>query len=201
VESANELAVSLQSGKLPVALNVVDERSVGPDLGRDSIEKGVLAGVVATLVLIAFMILTYARFGVFTTVALVVNAFLILGLMAIFNATLTLPGIAGFVLTIGAAVDANVLINERIREEVARGRQTIQAVEFGYKEASRAIFDANVTNVISAIIMFWFGSGPIRGFAVVLALGIITSVFTGVTLTRLLVADYLKRNRPTQLVI
>jgi preprotein translocase subunit SecD len=201
VESANELAVSLQSGKLPVALTVVDERSVGPDLGRDSIEKGVLAGLVATVALIIFMVLTYARFGVYTTIALIVNAFLILGLMSIFGATLTLPGIAGFVLTIGAAVDANVLINERIREEIARGRQTIQAVEFGYKEASRAIFDANVTNVISAIIMFWFGSGPIRGFAVVLALGIITSVFTGVTLTRLLVADYLKRNRPQELVI
>ncbi len=201
VESANELAVSLQSGKLPVALTVVDERSVGPDLGRDSIEKGVLAGLVATVALIIFMVLTYARFGVYTTIALIVNAFLILGLMAIFGATLTLPGIAGFVLTIGAAVDANVLINERIREEIARGRQTIQAVEFGYKEASRAIFDANVTNVISAIIMFWFGSGPIRGFAVVLALGIVTSVFTGVTLTRLLVADYLKRNRPQELVI
>jgi preprotein translocase subunit SecD len=201
VESANELAISLRSGKLPVALKVVDERSVGPDLGRDSIEKGVLAGVIATVALIAFMMLTYVRFGVFTTAALVVNALLILGLMSIFNATLTLPGIAGFVLTIGAAVDANVLINERIREEVARGRQTIQSVEVGYKEASRAIFDANVTNVISAVIMFWFGSGPIRGFAVVLALGIVTSVFTGVTFTRLLVADYLKRNRPRELNI
>ena len=201
VQSANDLAISLRSGKLPVALKVVDERSVGPDLGRDSIEKGVLAGLVATLALIAFMILTYVRFGVYTTIALVVNAFLILGLMAIFGGTLTLPGIAGFVLTIGAAVDANVLINERIREEVARGRQTISAVEVGYKEASRAIFDANITNVISAVIMFWFGSGPIRGFAVVLALGIVTSVFTGVTFTRLMVADYLERNRPRTLNI
>ncbi|MEY4501935.1 MAG: protein translocase subunit SecD, partial [Pseudomonadota bacterium] len=150
---------------------------------------------------IFFMVITYARFGVYTTLALLVNALLILGLMGLFSATLTLPGIAGFVLTIGAAVDANVLINERIREEVRRGRQTIQAVEVGYKEASRAIFDANVTNVISAIIMFWFGSGPVRGFAVVLALGIVTSVFTGVTFTRLLVADYLKRKRPRELNI
>jgi preprotein translocase subunit SecD len=201
VKSANELAISLRSGKLPVALKVVDERSVGPDLGRDSIQKGILAGIVATIALMAYMMLTYVRFGVYTTLALIVNALLILGLMAVFNGTLTLPGIAGFVLTIGAAVDANVLINERIREEVARGRQTIQAVEFGYKEASRAIFDANVTNVISAIIMFWFGSGPIRGFAVVLALGIVTSVFTGVTFTRLLVAQYLERNRPRTLNI
>jgi preprotein translocase subunit SecD len=201
VESANELAVSLRSGKLPVALKVVDERSVGPDLGRDSIQKGVVAGIVATLALVAYMMLTYVRFGVYTTLALIVNGLLVLGVMALFNATLTLPGIAGFVLTIGAAVDANVLINERIREEIARGRQTIQAVEFGYKEASRAIFDANITNVISAVIMFWFGSGPIRGFAVVLAIGIVTSVFTGVTFTRLLVSQYLERSRPKTLNI
>lgn len=199
VDSANQLAISLRSGKLPVALKVVEERSVGPDLGADSIRKGVIAGIVATIALIAFMLVTYLRFGVFTTVALILNAFLILGAMAVFNATLTLPGIAGFVLTIGAAVDANVLINERIREEMRRGRKTLQAVEFGYKEASRAIFDANITNVISAIIMFWFGSGPVRGFAVVLAIGIVTSVFTGVTFTRLMVADYLRRHRPQTL--
>ena len=199
VESANELAVSLRSGKLPVALKVVEESSVSDELGKDSIEKGVLAGLLATAALVAYMLLTYFRFGVYTTLALFVNALLVLGGMAIFNATLTLPGIAGFVLTIGAAVDANVLINERIREEVRRGRHAMQAVEFGYKEASTAIFDANITNVISAIILFWFGSGPIKGFAVVLAIGIITSVFTGVTFTRLLVADYLRRNRPKSL--
>jgi preprotein translocase subunit SecD len=201
VDSANDLAVSLRSGALPVALKVVEERTVGPDLGRDSIEKGVRAGVVATLLLIIFMVITYMRFGVYTTISLVVNAFLILGAMAILNATLTLPGIAGFVLTIGAAVDANVLINERIREEIKRGRNTIAAVEFGFKEASRAIFDANITNVISAIIMFSFGSGPIRGFAVVLAIGIFTSVFTGVTFTRLMVSDYLQRARPRELIL
>lgn len=199
VESANELAISLRSGKLPVALKVIEESSVSAELGQDSIQKGVLAGILATLALVFYMIITYFRFGVYTTIALFVNALLVLGLMAIFNATLTLPGIAGFVLTIGAAVDANVLINERIREELRRGRQTIQAVEFGYKEASTAIFDANITNVISAIILFWFGSGPIKGFAVVLALGIATSVFTGVTFTRLLVSQYLQRNRPKTL--
>jgi preprotein translocase subunit SecD len=201
IETANDLAVQLQSGKLPVALKIVDERTIGPDLGQESIDKGVRAGLVATLALIAFMILTYVRFGMFTTAALLVNALLILGAMALLGGTLTLPGIAGFVLTIGAAVDANVLINERIREEVARGRATIQACEFGYKEASRAIFDANFTNVISAVIMFWFGSGPIRGFAVVLAIGIVTSVFTGVTMTRLMVSHYLERNRPSTLNI
>ena len=196
-ETANELAIALRSGKLPVALRVIEERTVGPDLGADSIEKGVIAGVVGCAALILFMIVTYLRFGVYTTIALLVNAVMILGVMALLNSTLTLPGIAGFVLTIGAAVDANVLINERIREEQRmRNRSAMSAVEFGYKEASRAIFDANVTNVISAIIMFVFGSGPIRGFAVVLAIGIFTSVFTGVTFTRLLVADWLKRNRP-----
>lgn len=201
VESASELSVQLSAGKLPVSLKTVQESTIGADLGADSIEKGTVAGIAATLAVIIFMIVTYLRFGVYTTAALVVNAFMILGIMAIFNATLTLPGIAGFVLTIGAAVDANVLINERIREEIRRGRHTMQAVEFGYKEASRAIFDANITNVISAVIMFSFGSGPVRGFAVVLAIGIITSVFTGVTFTRLLVAHYLKRNRPKTLTI
>ncbi|HEV2568874.1 protein translocase subunit SecD [Sphingomonas sp.] len=202
VETANALAIQLRSGKLPVALRVIEERTVGPDLGADSIRRGVLAGVVATVVLIGFMLITYARFGVYTSLALIVNGLLVLGIMALLDATLTLPGIAGFVLTIGAAVDANVLINERIREEQRlRGRGPIQSVEFGYKEASTAIFDANITNVISAAIMFAFGSGPIRGFAVVLAIGIMTSVFTGVTFTRLLVADYLRRNRPKEIVI
>jgi preprotein translocase subunit SecD len=201
VESANQLAVQLRSGKLPVALKVIEESTIRPELGADSIQKGVLAGVVATIALMAFMIMTYMRFGVYTTIALFLNALLILGAMAIFNATLTLPGIAGFVLTIGAAVDANVLIFERIREEVRRGRNTLASCEFGYKEARSAIFDANITNVISAIIMFWFGSGPIRGFAVVLSLGIATSVFTGVTFTRLIVSEYLKRARPRELNI
>jgi preprotein translocase subunit SecD len=196
VDSANELAIALRSGKLPVALKVVEESTVSPELGQDSIESGVLAGIIATIALVIYMLLTYFRFGIYTTLALFLNAILVLGGMALFNATLTLPGIAGFVLTIGAAVDANVLINERIREELRRGRQSLQAVEFGYKEASTAIFDANITNVISALILFWFGSGPIKGFAVVLAIGIATSVFTGVTFTRLMVADYLRRNRP-----
>jgi preprotein translocase subunit SecD len=149
---------------------------------------------------IAYMLLTYGRFGVYATIALILNILMILGAMALFNGTLTLPGIAGFVLTIGAAVDANVLINERIREEQRRGRGIIQSVELGYKEASRAIFDANVTNVIAAAIMFFFGSGPIRGFAVVLTIGIVTSVFSAVTVTRLMVSGWLKQ-RPRELVI
>jgi preprotein translocase subunit SecD len=174
VQSAHDLAVSLASGKLPVKLNVIEERTVSAELGQDSIHKGAIASVVSVFCVIIFMLVTYGRFGVYATIALIVNAFLILGIMAMFNATLTLPGIAGFILTIGAAVDANVLINERIREEIRRGRRLIDAVETGYHEAFRAIFDANVTHVISAGIMAYFGSGPVRGFAVVLLIGVVT---------------------------
>ncbi len=201
VETANELAIALASGRLPVKLNVIEERTVGPELGRDSIQKGVIASIAATLAVIAFMIVTYGRFGVYATIALIVNALLILGVMAVFNSALTLPGIAGFVLTIGAAVDANVLINERIREEQRRGRKMLDALESGYREASTAIFDANITNVIAAALMWYFGSGPIRGFAVVLMIGIVTSVFTAVNFTRMLVALWVKRKRPRAITI
>jgi preprotein translocase subunit SecD len=201
VQSANDLAVSLASGKLPVKLVPIEERTVSPELGADSIQKGGIASIIAVLAVIVFMLVTYGRFGVYATIALVVNAFLILGIMAMFNATLTLPGIAGFILTIGAAVDANVLINERIREEIRRGRRLIDAVETGYHEAFRAIFDANVTHVISAGIMAYFGSGPVRGFAVVLLIGVVTSVFTAVYFTRMLVALWIHRARPRELHI
>jgi len=201
VQTAHDLAVSLASGKLPVKLNVIEERSIGPDLGKDSIHKGVIASAIGMIGVIIFMLVTYGRFGVYANIALVVNAFLILGVMAMFNATLTLPGIAGFILTIGAAVDANVLINERIREEIRRGRRILDAVETGYREAFRAIFDANVTHVVSAAIMAYFGSGPVRGFAVVLLIGVVTSVFTAVYFTRMLVALWLRRTRPRALHI
>jgi preprotein translocase subunit SecD len=201
VQSAHELAVSLASGKLPVKLIPIEERTVSAELGADSIHKGVIASVVSVALVIVFMLVTYGRFGVYANVALVVNAFLILGIMAMFNATLTLPGIAGFILTIGAAVDANVLINERIREEIRRGRRLLDAVETGYHEAFRAIFDANVTHVISAAIMAYFGSGPVRGFAVVLLIGVVTSVFTAVYFTRMLVALWIRRTRPRALHI
>jgi len=201
VQSAHDLAVSLASGKLPVKLNVIEERTVSAELGQDSIHKGAIASIVSVLCVIVFMLVTYGRFGVYANIALVVNAFLILGIMAMFNATLTLPGIAGFILTIGAAVDANVLINERIREEIRRGRRLLDAVETGYREAFHAIFDANVTHVISAAIMAYFGSGPVRGFAVVLMIGVLTSVFTAVYFTRMLVALWLRRERPRELHI
>ena len=200
-ESANNLAISLRSGALPVPLTVVEERTVGPDLGADSIRKGLLAMAIGSIAVIVLMLATYGRFGVYATIALVFNVLMLLGLMALGGFTLTLPGIAGFVITIGAAVDANVLINERIREERARGRRVVAAVETGYKEASRAIWDANATNVISGIALFAFGSGPVKGFAVVLVIGIITSVFTGVTLTRMFVAGWLRKARPTDINI
>lgn len=200
VESANQLAIALRSGKMPVKLNVVEESTISPELGADSIEAGIIAGAVGTAAIVLLMLLAYFRFGIYANIALVVNVVMIIGVMALFNATLTLPGIAGFVLTIGAAVDANVLINERIREELRRGRSNNAAIEFGYKEASRAIFDANITNVIAAAIMFVFGAGPVRGFAVVLTIGIVTSVFTAVTFTRLMVSQWLK-SRPKELVI
>ena len=201
VEEAGQLSVALRSGKLPVELKVIEERTVGPELGADSIRLGVIAGVVGTLMVLVFMILTYGRFGFYADISLILNVVIILGIMAIFNATLTLPGIAGFVLTIGAAVDANVIINERIREEQRRGRKIVDAIDHGYKEAQTAIFDANITNVIAGMLLFYFGSGPVRGFAVVMMIGIATSVFTAVTVTRMFVAIWLRRRRPTELVI
>jgi preprotein translocase subunit SecD len=200
-QSANELAILLRSGKLPVELKVVEERTVGPDLGADSIRAGTIASIISVVAVAIFMLMTYGRFGVYANIALLLNAFLIIGTMSVTGATLTLPGIAGFVLTIGAAVDANVLIHERIREERRKGRKVVSAVETGFKEASRTIWDANSMNIIVAIVMFLFGSGPVKGFAVVLSIGIATSVFTAVTVTRLLIATWLRRKRPTEIVL
>lgn len=201
VETANALAISLRSGALPVDLSIVEERTVGPDLGADSIRKGMWAMGIGSLLVVLLMIATYGRFGIYATVALILNVLMILGIMAVLGTTLTLPGIAGFVLTIGAAVDANVLINERIREERNKGRRVFAAVENGYREASRAIYDANVTNFIAGVLLFLFGSGPIRGFAIVLIIGLFTSVFTAVTLTRMWVAGWLRAKRPTDIQV
>jgi len=201
VESANELAIALRSGKLPIELKVVSENTVSPELGADSIKAGITASIIAIVAVIAFMILTYGRFGIYATLAVTINVLIILAVMGMLNATLTLPGIAGFVLTIGTAVDANVLINERIREERRRGRSVTQAIEFGYKEASRTIFEANVTHAIAGLIMLILGSGPIRGFAVVLLIGIASSVFTAVVFTRMMVSIWVRRNRPTEIHI
>jgi len=196
VDSANQLAIALRSGKLPVDLKVIEESTVGPDLGADSIRAGLLASAIAVALVVIFMLVTYGRFGFYANLAVVINVFVIVGVLAVLGGTLTLPGIAGFVLTIGTAVDANVLINERIREERRRGRSVVQAVELGYKEASRTIFEANVTHAISGLIMLVLGSGPVKGFAVVLLIGIVTSVFTAVTFTRMLVVQWIRRTKP-----
>jgi len=199
--SANQFAILLRSGKLPVDLKTVEERTVGPDLGADSIRAGSLAAGTAVLAVALLMIVTYGRFGVYSVIALILNMILIIGVMSVLGATLTLPGIAGLVLTIGAAVDANVLINERIREEQRKGRGVIASVEVGFRDATRTIWDANSLNIIVAIIMFLFGSGPIKGFAVVLSIGIATSVFTAVTVVRLMVSRWLTTARPKALVV
>jgi preprotein translocase subunit SecD len=201
VESANQLAIALRSGKLPVALTVVEERTVGPGLGADSIRAGLIASIVAVAAVAVFMFVSYGRFGMYANLAVAINVAVILGVMGILGATLTLPGIAGFVLTIGTAVDANVLIYERIREERRRGRNVVASIEHGYKEASRTIFEANVTHAIAGGIMLALGSGPVKGFAIVLLIGIATSVFTAVTFTRMVVANWVRRTRPTDIHI
>jgi preprotein translocase subunit SecD len=195
-QSANDLAIQLKSGALPVALKVIEERTVGPELGKDSIDAGIKASIIAVILVVVFMLVTYGRFGLYANYAVVINVLVIMGVLAVLNGTLTLPGIAGFVLTIGTAVDANVLINERIREERRRGRSVMQSVELGYKEASRTIFEANMTHAISGVVMLLLGSGPVKGFAVVLLIGIATSVFTAVTFTRMLVVLWLRKHRP-----
>jgi preprotein translocase subunit SecD len=201
VETANQLAISLRSGRLPVELTVVQESTVGPELGADSIRRGVIASIIAAAIVMLFIFATYGFFGLFANTALLLNGLMIVGIMSFFNATLTLPGIAGFVLTIGAAVDANIIINERIREELRRGRRVLDAIDHGWKEASTAILDANVTNTIAGALLWYFGSGPVRGFAVVLMIGIITSAFTAITVARMMVALWVRRYRPKTLVL
>jgi preprotein translocase subunit SecD len=201
VQSANELAVLLRAGALPAPLEIVEERSVGPDLGADSIAAGEIAGIVALVLVMGLMSFYYGLFGVAACIALIVNLVLIIGVLSALQATLTLPGIAGIVLTIGMAVDANVLIFERIREEVRGGRSPISAIDAGYREAMRTIIDANLTTLIAAVLLYAFGSGPVRGFAVTLGIGIITSMFTAISLTRLMVASWLRRTRPAVLPV
>ena len=198
-ESANDLAVLMRAGALPAKITFVEERTVGPGLGQDSIEAGQTASMVAAILVIVFMLAAYGLLGIIATLALTANIIIIVGLLSLIGATLTLPGIAGIVLTMGMAVDANVLIYERIREERRNGRSVVQAVETGFRQALATILDANITTLIAAFILFYLGSGPIRGFAVTLAIGIVTSVFTAFTLTRLLVTLWLRWQRPKEL--
>ncbi|HSO46524.1 MAG TPA: protein translocase subunit SecD, partial [Rhizobiaceae bacterium] len=186
VESANDLAVLLRAGALPAKLDFIEERTVGPGLGSDSIEAGKLAAIVATILVIAFMVVAYGFLGVIANIALLANLVLIIALLSILGATLTVPGIAGIVLTMGMAVDSNVLIFERVREENRAGRNLVQSLDSGFRQAMATIIDANLTTLIAAFVLFYMGSGPVRGFAVTLAIGIVTTVFTAFTFTRLL---------------
>jgi preprotein translocase subunit SecD len=196
VQAANDLAILLRAGALPAPLTIIEERTVGPGLGQDSIEKGELAAYVGSIMVIVFMLVTYRLFGVFANIAVAINVAMIFGVLSLLNATLTLPGIAGIVLTVGIAVDSNVLIYERIREELRGGRTAISAIDAGFKRALSTILDSNITTFIAAAVLFYIGTGPVRGFAVTLGIGIITTVFTAFTLTRLIVAGWVRWKRP-----
>ncbi|SFA73651.1 preprotein translocase subunit SecD [Poseidonocella pacifica] len=201
VEESTHLAVLLRAGALPAGLEFLEERTIGPELGADSIEAGKIASMVAFVGVLIFMAASYGLFGLFANIALLINVGLIFGLLSLIGATLTLPGIAGIVLTIGMAVDANVLIFERIREEVKTARGPARAIELGYERALSAILDANITTFITAVILFVMGSGPVRGFAVTLGLGILTSVFTAIFVTRVLIVMWFERRRPKTLEV
>ena len=199
VQGANDLAVLLRAGALPADLTIVEERTVGPSLGADSIAAGEMAAVIAAALVLAFMVLAYSSLGVLANIALVANVILIIAILSVLGATLTMPGIAGIVLTMGMAVDSNVIIYERVKEERRMGRSLVQSLDSGFSRALATVVDANVTTFIAAAILFFLGSGPIKGFAVTLAIGIVTTVFTAFTLTRWLIAVWLKRARPTNI--
>ncbi len=201
VEETSQLAVLLRSGALPAEMEFLEERTIGPQLGQDSIEAGRTAALVAMVLVLVFMLASYGLFGVIANIALLLNVGMIFALLSLIGATLTLPGIAGIVLTIGMAVDATVLIYERIREEMRTARGPARAIELGYEKALSAILDANITTFITALILFAMGSGPVRGFAVTLGLGIITSVFTALFVTRVMMVAYFERRRPKTLAI
>jgi len=201
VKEANDLSLLLRAGALPAPLNILEERTVGPSLGADSVQAGKYASIIALLAVLCFMLISYRRLGAFANVALLVNVALIFALLSSLQATLTLPGIAGIVLTIGMAVDANVLIFERIREEIQNGRTVMSAVDAGFSRAMATIIDSNLTTFIAAIILFSFGTGPIKGFSVTLMIGIATSFFCAIMVTRLLVVWWIKTKKPKELKI
>lgn len=198
VQSATDLALLLRAGSLPAGLTVVEERTVGPGLGADSIAAGKVASMVGVAGVALYMILNYGLFGLFANIAVIINVMFTFAILSTFGATLTLPGIAGIVLGVGMAVDANVLIYERIREEQLAGQTPIVSVDIGFKRAIATIFDANSTHVIAALVLFYFGTGPIKGFALTLTVGTLTSYFTAVTITRLFVTQWLRYRRPTR---
>ncbi len=199
--SANDLAVLLRAGALPATLDVAEERSVGPSLGADSIHAGVTAGIVAGILVVAFMVIAYGLFGFFADISLVLNIVLIVGALSLLGSTLTLPGIAGIVLTIGMSVDANVLIYERIREELKSGKSILAAIDAGFQRAWGTIIDSHLTQLIAAVVLYFLGSGPVQGFAVTLALGILTSLFTSYTVTLYFVGAWYRWRRPKTIKI
>ena len=194
-QSATDLALLLRSGALPAPLNIIEERTVGPDLGQDSINAGMIALVIGFLLVILFIFLKYRIFGLITNVALIINLFLLIGVLTIFEATLTLPGIAGIILTVGMAVDANVLIFERIKEELKNEKNNLIAFDSGYTKSRTAILDANITTLLAAIILFFMGSGPIKGFSLTLGIGIFTTLFSVYFIARLLTVMYVSKNK------
>jgi preprotein translocase subunit SecD len=200
-QAANNMAILLRAGALPAPLKIIEERTVGAALGADSIKAGRYSAIAGLGLVALFMVLRYGLFGLFADVALTLNVVLLLAALTLFGATLTLPGIAGIVLTMGMAVDANVLIFERIREEQRNGRSMLASIDTGFQRARTTIFDANATHLIAALILFELGTGPVKGFAVALGVGIITSFFTAVMVTRLIVIAWLNTARPRKLVV
>jgi preprotein translocase subunit SecD len=201
VKESSDLSILLRAGALPAPMRFEEERTIGPELGQDSIDAGKIACVIAFAAILVFMFLSYGLFGLFANIALIINVSLLFGLLSIIGATLTLPGIAGIVLTVGMAVDANVLIFERIKEELKVAKTPYRAIELGYERALSAILDANITTFIAALILFLMGSGPVRGFSITLGLGIITSVFTAIYVTRLLIAVWFDWQRPKKIIV
>jgi preprotein translocase subunit SecD len=201
VQQANDLAILLRAGALPAPLTVIEERTVGPGLGQDSIKAGEIASAVGALLVAVFMLASYGLFGLIADIAVLVNVTMILGVLSFLDATLTLPGLCGIVLTMGIAVDSNVLIYERIREEIRHGRTPISAIDIGFRRALATILDSNITTFIAAAVLFFIGSGPVRGFAVTLGTGILTTLFTAFTFTRLIISWWIAVSRPRQMPI
>ncbi len=200
-QSATDLALLLRSGALPAPMNIIEERTVGPDLGKDSINAGIISLIVGFSLVVIFMIYKYRTFGLIANIALIINLFLLIGILTLFGATLTLPGIAGIILTVGMAVDANVLIFERIKEEIKKEKNQIIAFDSGYIKSRTAIIDANITTLIAAIILFIMGSGPVKGFSVTLGIGILTTLFSVYFIARLMSSIYVKSNKDKENLI
>lgn len=199
VEEANNLSILLRAGALPAPLEILEEKTIGPGLGKDSINSGTSAAIIGLICVLIFIIISYGRFGFYANFALILNIIFIIGVLSLLQATLTLPGIAGIVLTIGMAVDANVIIFERIRDEINNGKNPITSVESGYNKSLGTILDANITTLIASLVLFFLGTGPVKGFAVTLSIGIITSVFTAFVITRLFISMWILKKRPDEL--